>query len=52
LRAPFDPDGERRVSEKKPVWFRNGGDGKMHASHHNRGPGQSKIYGESKEPDL
>jgi hypothetical protein len=27
LRAAFDANGERRVSGKNPVWFRNGGRG-------------------------
>jgi hypothetical protein len=27
-RAAFDLNGERRVSRKSPVWFRNGGYGK------------------------
>jgi hypothetical protein len=28
LRAAFDANGERRVSGKQPVWFRNGGCGR------------------------
>jgi hypothetical protein len=52
LRAPFDTDGERRVSERKPGmvskwWMRQ-----MHASHHTREARQLKIYGESKEPNF
>src|SRR5436190_3028756 len=52
LLAPFDADGERRVSEKRPVmvskwWMRQ-----MHVSHRECARRQLKIYGESKEPDL
>src|SRR5437764_8537734 len=52
LRAPFDADGERRRSGKKPVWFRNGGCGGCMPAIVKSGPRQLKIYGESKGPDL
>jgi hypothetical protein len=54
LRAAFDANGERRVSGKSPVWFRNGGCGKrMPHFWHRRGTNRdfsadrnSRIFGE------
>src|ERR1700730_1666195 len=51
LHAAFDANGERRVSEKFRIWFRNGG---RERSMPAIAPAarQSKIYGESNQSDF
>jgi hypothetical protein len=51
LHAAFDADGERRVSGKNPVWFRNGGCGTRMPAIASAAR-QSKIYSESKQSDF
>jgi hypothetical protein len=47
----FNPDGERGVSARDAVWFRNGGCAEV-LRFCRESPHQSKIYAESNEPDF
>ena len=50
-RRSFNADGERQVSSRDRLWFRNGGcAGRVHLSHGVRH--QSKIYAESNQSDF